>query len=320
MIAELALKKKNSRAVVGLDRFCDILVQAGLEAGEVTDLEMALRHPNDDLERALMQKTRFKPSAQAQAQSLLKHRRFIEWLSQCHPDFIFVEANISSAAMEKVSVVSTFCATFVGSMKKAQPQEVVVHFFCGLHNTTHDPWLGPNGLIRSVLLQLVMRLEQMNSLSLDFINDREFLKDLESHDLPSLCQALHELVSQFPPDLSVYLVIDSISMFDRGKLFNDLQTVISWLRYIVQDRSLAPMFKVLITTPKNCTLRVKRLLEPESMVLLSSNNLMPMEIMSASVEKSLLRPTTPNTHRLSMTSSSEDLHHHAAGGGGYETD
>jgi hypothetical protein len=317
------LQKQTSRhsptAVVTVERLFAILAQTGPNV-DISTMETIVQHPGEDLERALYQRHRFKQSAQAQAQSLLRHGRFVDWLGQRHPDLISVDANIQSAALERLSVVSVFCATFIASMVRVKPQEAIAHFFCGLHCSTNDPWYGPNGLVRSIILQLLMKLARADILNLDFINDREYLMDLEGHDLPSLCQTLHELLYQFPPDMTVYCIIDGVSCFDKNKMFGDLKTVIGWLDNIVGDKRLRCVFKVLMTNPKNSSMRVKNLLDKADIVRLVSSNLFPSEISNKLVESRLLRHTTSEVAKLAdFDSGGEDGYEKEGKFDGYET-
>lgn len=292
-------RKRGS--VVSLDRFCQILAQKNSSEREPVDLDQMFQHPNKDFERALMQKSKFSTAAQGQVQSLLRHNRFLQWMNRHDPDMILVDANIRSSG-PGMSAISVFSATFVAGMVKVHPDEVVVHFFCNSHMAPRDAWHGPNGLVRSLIVQLVMKLVKMKILNLDFIDNRDFLMALEEHDLDSLCDVLYSLVSQFPADTTVYCIIDSISSFDKGSAvqnstFKDLEAVVDWLQRIVEDRSLVPIFKVMMTNPMSSTRRMKELLMlkeyPTRLVNLSPNNLIPMEISSRSVESHLLRPSTP---------------------------
>ncbi|KAF8855714.1 hypothetical protein BDZ45DRAFT_625997, partial [Acephala macrosclerotiorum] len=278
-----------------------ILAQKNSSEREPVDLDQMFQHPNKDFERALMQKSKFSTAAQGQVQSLLRHNRFLQWMNRHDPDMILVDANIRSSG-PGMSAISVFSATFVAGMVKVHPDEVVVHFFCNSHMAPRDAWHGPNGLVRSLIVQLVMKLVKMKILNLDFIDNRDFLMALEEHDLDSLCDVLYSLVSQFPADTTVYCIIDSISSFDKGSAvqnstFKDLEAVVDWLQRIVEDRSLVPIFKVMMTNPMSSTRRMKELLMlkeyPTRLVNLSPNNLIPMEISSRSVESHLLRPSTP---------------------------
>ncbi|GKZ74048.1 hypothetical protein AnigIFM50267_011287 [Aspergillus niger] len=256
------------------------------------------QHPNEDFRRALVHKSRFTAAAQGQVQSLLRHERLRRWMTHHHPDLMLVDANISSSGREKVSAISVFCATLVSSMIEVHPNEVVVQFFCGLHTARLDPWHGLNGLVRSIAMQLLMKLVKMNILDLNFINNRDYLRDLEVHDLNALCETLYSLVSQFPADITVYCIIDSISWFDKDKTFMDLAAVMEWLQYIVEDRSLIPMFKILLTNPMKSTRRMKELPvfkeNPARLVTLSSRNLVPMGISNRAIERQLSRSPSPS--------------------------
>ncbi|KAL3441062.1 hypothetical protein BJX65DRAFT_14747 [Aspergillus insuetus] len=289
-------RQQKCGAVVSRDRLCQILAQPSWADGECPDLEDMFQHPNRDLEQALLQKGRFKASVQGQVQSVLRHKRLPEWLNAHSPDLLLVDANLRSGGLERLSAVSVFCATFIIGMVKVRPEDVIVHFFCGQHLTPRDHWNGPNGLVRSLILQLLMNLVDMKRLSLDFINDRGFLSDLEDHDLPSLCDALYYIVSQFPADTMVYVIIDHVSAFDTESLFADLSLVLEYLQDMIEDTSLVPVFKVLLTNPMQSSRRMKELSvfeDPDRIITLSPMNSVPLQINSLAVESQLLRPSTP---------------------------
>ncbi|KAJ4287837.1 hypothetical protein N0V88_007547 [Collariella sp. IMI 366227] len=75
---------------------------------------------------------------------------------------------------------------------------VIVHFFCGQHYARHnsgEDWYGPAGMMRSLIEQLVMRLVDLDrqgkvSLTLDILDDEEYLAGLDAHDLQALCVML----------------------------------------------------------------------------------------------------------------------------------
>ncbi|KAL2261626.1 hypothetical protein VTK26DRAFT_3745 [Humicola hyalothermophila] len=300
----------SSKAVVSLDRFCEILAKPFSDAPEddededddPPDLAEMFQHPAKDLRQALAEQCTCSLASQGQVQSLLGHKQFIEWLNRRHPALILVDANIEAAALDSLSVISVFCATFITSMMEVNPDDVMLHFFCGLHFSPSDPWHGPNGLVRSLIMQLLMKLVDMDcdmtSWNLDFINDRDYLEELERHDLNSLCATLHSLLYQFPPDTPIYCIIDSVSTFNVDRLFDDFRVVMDCLRHIVDDRSLAPIFKVLLTNPSQSTLRVKQLPvirnNPSRLISLSEHDFDPTEISTRVVERCLLR--TPSPH------------------------
>ncbi|CAG8955491.1 hypothetical protein HYFRA_00010358 [Hymenoscyphus fraxineus] len=277
------------------EKFCQILGEPKSSLDEPPDLESNLQHANKDLAWVLVQRGRFKANDQSQAQSLVRHSRFLEWMKARESDLILVDANISATGMEKISAVSLFSATFVTSLLEIQPEDVVTHFFCGLHLAPRDSWYGPNGLIRSLSMQLFIKLVELDILDLDFVNEREYFESLKEHDLSSLCETLASLISQFPPETTIFCIVDSLSCFDKDKTFEDLQVVITWLQNIVEDQSMAPTIKVLLMTPLHSSRRLKMLSafrnDPSWHVSLSSLNLIPNAISNRSLETCLLQST-----------------------------
>ncbi|WZH45692.1 pyridoxal phosphate-dependent transferase [Fusarium acuminatum] len=129
-----------------------------------------------------------------------------------------------------------------------EPENVFVHFYCGLHvDPCRNNWSGPDGMIRSILVQIIAALVDKDLLDLSFLNRRSFIRGLENHDTYTLCHLLHDLVQQFDPDTTIYCFIDGVSRFDvdyRGT-FGLLKVIIDRIEGIVEDDSLKPKLKKL---------------------------------------------------------------------------
>ncbi|KAL2161690.1 hypothetical protein VTH06DRAFT_8252 [Thermothelomyces fergusii] len=281
--------KIRRTAVVSLERLCNILARplsTALIPDDLPSFEVMFQHPSADLGHALAAQGRFSLKAQGQAQSLLATDQFFNWMSRSHPTLLLVDASIRGSELESLSAISVLSSTLVTSLMEAYPDDVVIHFFCGMHAWPKDAWYGPNGLVRSLILQLLMKLAtrdpDMSSWSLDFINDRGFLQSLEEHCLDDLCLVLHRLLYEFPPDTCIYCIIDSVSRFDASRSLADLGTVMECLRTIVNDGSLVPIFKVLLTTPGESTWAIKNMPlfreDPSRIVCLTRVNLVPAQI------------------------------------------
>ncbi|KAI0118734.1 hypothetical protein GGR51DRAFT_554424 [Nemania sp. FL0031] len=304
VLRQRLLHSSKYTAVVSLAQMCNILAQplsAQNQAG-APNLEHMFQHPSVDLSYALAEQGRFSSKTQGQVNSLLEHDKFLDWLSRSHQSLILVDANIRESALENLSAISVFSSTLVASLTEAYPDTaVVVHFFCGLHASPMDAWHGPTGLVRSLILQLLMKLDardpDMRTWSLDFINDRGFLQNLEQHSLVDLCSALHGLLYEFTPDTYVYCIIDSISCFDTRRLLKDLGTVMEGLRNIVNDTRPVPVIKVLLTNPYESTRAIKEMPvlkeDPSRIISLSRDNLVPGSISSRMVGDHLLRAPSP---------------------------
>ncbi|KAJ8110586.1 hypothetical protein ONZ43_g5834 [Nemania bipapillata] len=291
-------------AVVSLTQLCNILAQPlpANNQNNVPSLERTFQHPSADLSHALAEQGRFSSRVQGQVNSLLEYHEFLDWLSSSHPSLILVDANIRESALDHISAISVFSSTLVTSLMQAYSDTaVVIHFFCGLHASPSGAWYGPTGLVRSLILQLLMKLDardpEMKTWDLDFINDRRFLQNLEQHSLVDLCFAFHELLYQFTPDTYVYCIIDSISSFDADRLLKDLGTVMEGLRSIVNDTKLVPIVKIFLTNPFESTREIKNMPllreDPARLISLSPNNLVPGSISSQLVDDHLLRAPSP---------------------------
>lgn len=288
--------QRSSKAVVTLERLFFIISKSAYDLRE--PLESTFFQSNKDLELASMYNTNTK--AQGQAQSVLLQPRFTEWLQDGNPDLLLIDANIRGAALSNMSAMSLFCAYLVASMIKLQPDDVVSHFFCGLHTASSDPWYGPSGLVRSLIVQLLMALHERELLDLDFIRSRLYLKGLKEHKLENLCQLLHDLIRQLPSETAVYCIIDGIGCLDKGS-GEDLCFVIEWLKYIVGDDSLPTNFKVLMTNPEVSTKRLRDLFLRSQQLTLNASYLNSLAITDRSVEAFISRPATSPTPQGSKT-------------------
>lgn len=255
------------------------------------------RQPGTDLDRALADRGHLSLQDQGRVQTILDNDRFLRWMSQNHPDIISVDSNLQAAALKPLSATSAFCGTLVTSLLEVYPNDVVVHFFCGLHAHPGDDWFGLSGLIRSIVMQVLAKLVEMRCGSLAFIDDRGYLRQLEEHDLHSWCATLHWLLYQFPPDTRVYCIVDSISCFDVDRQFPQLVVVMNTLREIVDNSALRCVFKVFVTTAGSSSARFKRLGSfagvPDRLVQLAQDSLTAAEMRGEVFEKRLLRTKAP---------------------------
>ncbi|PLB53482.1 hypothetical protein P170DRAFT_435110 [Aspergillus steynii IBT 23096] len=272
------LRAHKPTAIVGEAQLFQILsLGAQPEDYELSDLSNILQEPNRDLEATLTYKGKLRQDSQRQVQAaLLIQDRFLQWLENSASDLIMVDANIRNPGMSKTSVISVFSATFITSMITARPEDVVVHYFCGRHSRPQDPWYGPNGLVRLITMQLLMKLMELSRPNLDFLNQWDQVKDLEEHNLDALCELLYCLVEQFPEDVTVCLVIDSISRLDTPRTFGDLRIVMECLHSLVDNATLYPTVKVLLTNPMHSKRTMKQLdifqEDPSRLVWLNPNN------------------------------------------------
>ncbi|KAL1873040.1 hypothetical protein Daus18300_004182 [Diaporthe australafricana] len=265
----------------------------------IPDDETSLNHPVVDLEYVLMYRGNMRARDSSQVQSLLRDDRFVAWMNQANPDLILANASLRSPELGKISPMSIFCADLVGCLATARPEDVIIHFFCGLHTDFEDePFPGPAGLVRSLVLQVFLKLVGRGCLNLDFLHDRAMVEDLRNHDLEAMCYTLHELLHGFSAGTRVFCIIDSISMLDTFDTSQDLEVVLQCLGGIVDDRDLRGFFKVLMTNPSTCSMDMQTLpvfeQRPDRIVTLSSGGLMPGELSTQGIRRHISRSSSPS--------------------------
>lgn len=265
----------------------------------VPDDAISINHPVVDLEYVLMCRGDIRTRASSQAQTLLRQDRFLTWMNQANPDLILVNANIRSAGEGKISAMSILCADLVGCLATARPEDVIVQFFCGLHSDyDEEPFPGPAGLVRSLILQVFLKLVSRDLLNLDFLHHRNMVEALRAHNLKAMCYTLHELLRGFPAGTRVFCIIDSISMLDSFDTFMDLQVVLQCLQGIVDDRDLRAFFKVLMANSSTCSMDMQCLPvfeeRPDRVVNLYSGGLMPGGLSTHGMRRHISRSSSPS--------------------------
>ncbi|KAK5989777.1 hypothetical protein PT974_08038 [Cladobotryum mycophilum] len=290
-------------AIITLERLYDIICQptnGQMVAGSTTiTVDSTLNTLDKDLERVIRLRAKLDLNSQGQAQSILRQDRFLTWMESHHPDHILVDGNVPAAARDSVSVMSLFCASFILSMSKMEPDSIMAHFFCGLHPSPRNPWCGPSGLVRLLIFQLLTALEDDNALSLEFLDRRSYARDLEDDNLERLCDVLRQLLHQFPPSKTVYCIIDGISLLDNNTSFGGLGQVLETLEDIVNDDELRPLFKLLMTVPGRSSLRLTRFVDMSHRISLSTRALNPRPLTGRWLDAAL----SPSSRQRSRSNS-----------------
>jgi hypothetical protein len=216
-------------------------------------LGVSPQQPANDLLLVVKELTHFGVAAQTQAQQLFASRTFASWMASTEPAIMLVHGNFDITGPGRITALSVLCAMFALELRRSttanDEQIIVLHYFCGLHASRHNPLdslAGPNGLIRSILAQILQINRRYN---LDFINTRSFVHDLETHNLQMLCHTFHQLIEQLPRKVTVVCILDGLSEFASQQFSADLADVLHILNRLVTHPALRPNFKLLGTTP-----------------------------------------------------------------------
>lgn len=227
-----------------------------------------------------------------------------------YPDLVLVLADLPNSSMENITAVSVFCATLITSLTNLRREDLVLHFFCGLHVDSRDPSPGPRGLVRSLVMQLFAYLTRTCHANLEFICDRDYVRDIEDQHLGALCQTLRELLYQCEPGTYVYCIVDSITLFERTMWIRELKVVAKCLQDCVENVEMPAIFKVLLTSSALCTPELKDLFKagntlPESVLFLSPETFVDGDLGGEEMENRLEQMTfAPQSGRVRETDQS----------------
>lgn len=285
----------TSTAIITLHRLLVVLCQNDTDQ-QLDDVESIIGELDEDLTTVIKRATRTDIPGQGQIQSVFHQHRFVHWMKTGHPDLILLDGNIRAANRRAASAMTLFCTNFVISMRKMDAENICTYFICSLHDRprgSEDPWTGADGLLRSLIIQLLLALDERKMLNLDFLSSRRHVRELEDANIHRLCSVLHELVTQFPPDTTVYCVIDGISNFARRDP-RAIDTVINCLQTIVRDDGLRPMFKVMLTESFRSPPALRRLINEDRHICLSSRHTDGRRVTARVMDARMPRLSTPS--------------------------
>lgn len=233
-------------------------------ADEVCDiLAVPKIHPDGDL-RYILQRVDPNSEEVELALRVSSGEVFREWQAEDESPPLFIEGGppVSSRRSTALSIVSS---TLV-KVNQDSPKATSIYFFCGMHDNPQDTVCGPQGMIRSLISQVLRQFD----VNLEFIS--MLIRPLiEKLNLRALCDCLGKLVKQLPARTVIFCVIDGISFFETTLWSNDTAKVIGDLRDLAYDNETGAIFKLLVTSPRRSK-HVASIFEPETRLNVSSSD------------------------------------------------
>ncbi|KAL6869206.1 hypothetical protein ACO1O0_000529 [Amphichorda felina] len=99
------------------------------------------------------------------------------------------------------------------SMSLPQSPRIILEYFSGQHNVDSSGLTGPQGMMRSLLDQLLQQWPDEAPLSLHGLRRPEYSRDLPT---PHLCDLFEGVVRQLPRDFPIWCVVDNVSHFETS--------------------------------------------------------------------------------------------------------
>lgn len=187
------------------------------EAADLTNLETATRVVKDDMLQL--------------------------WLYRGESSSLFIEGGPLMAGYGRgASPLSNVSSMLIKSLDR--DPEVPIWFFCGAHSSPRDPLRGPQGLMRSLISQVL----SLFPIKLDFISTPRYKQQLGSHNLFALLDCFEKLIQRIEPPSVVICVIDEICMLEKPEWAESCKHVLYKLQALVEDEDVSVIFKLLVTS------------------------------------------------------------------------
>ncbi|KAF3762780.1 hypothetical protein M406DRAFT_333151 [Cryphonectria parasitica EP155] len=147
----------------------------------------------EDRDTVLRKGQTMPPNLLGRGRYLLTRPRFQDSLASQASDVLLVDGHCKEDCEGKISPISVFCAS-LAAMMMHNPACMVLHFFAGQHCLgDDDPTRGPQGLMRSLICQVLLYPNQPQPY-LDWLTDQTFIKDVADNNINALCYLLKELL------------------------------------------------------------------------------------------------------------------------------
>jgi hypothetical protein len=192
------------------------------------------------------------PSAHAHAMTLLTHDIYVDWYQSTTSSILIVNGFMNLSQEQETASPFTTVSCVLYGMLCENPKALPLLYLCGQHVDYNDKYRGLAGLLRYLNAQLLFaNPECVNTAGFNY----DFTHNLESYDIPSLCQLLHILVTSSPRQ-AVFILIDGFSTVEGGKFQEHINFFALALRYLVghlnhniQRNLPGPVLKILFTNP-----------------------------------------------------------------------
>lgn len=242
-------REKDGRDIRRLKRQLKRLqeVASGLTHADLLDiLNVNAEAPIEDFRRIHRACQSVEPSDSQIAQGIFEGARFKEWLSADDSAALFIEGGPALAFHGRFASLSLMSCLVIECLEGKEPA-ISIHHFCRRHISSKDSIQGPQGMMRSLICQ-VLRLFH-NQVNLSFTSSRRYREQLESHNLHILCDCFANVVKQLPADTVLFCIIDSIDCFEKHEWAEDCRFMIREIQDILHEYEYGPVFKLLLTSP-----------------------------------------------------------------------
>lgn len=174
------------------------------------------------------------------------------WIKDPQSSVLFVNGNDTS----RQCPLSFVCAKLYNIESHASGGVFAHGFFCGQHLHPDDIYVGIDGMMRSLLGQLLVAHRKFE------LTTVERLQNIDQSNVDSLCEMYFRLIMQLQAQETVFCIIDAMTFHEGSgsRCREEALTVVKMLVRLTECCDSPPhcIFKVLLTCPGNSTTLYKK--------------------------------------------------------------
>jgi hypothetical protein len=207
---------------------------------------------------------------QDRALAIMQCPKLHEWITKPTSCVLFINGNHRGSARQQptsvvcAKLVDSIWHSAVGSRRSYAATTFTLTFFCSEHRRPDDYDYGMNGMMRSLVAQLLLAYPASD------LRIVSRLENLQGDDIQDLCTMFETLITKLPPTAVVFCIIDSITLHEENKeLLDEAEYVVQALVDIVERTSATTKryggcaFKLLLMSPRNSRVLYKGMPDPE---------------------------------------------------------
>ncbi|OWY50325.1 hypothetical protein AALT_g7929 [Alternaria alternata] len=195
--------------------------------------------------------------AQDRIIAIIRHQKVLSWLGSTESSVLFLNGHYSSPRAMAQSPTSFFCAKLASAIQSSSEvskepslhpsvKTIAISFFCAEHLDPRDPHQGAQGIVRSLIAQLLVCYNEFDS---------RLIKQLRKSDLDHLkplCATLRIMINKLSEEVVLTCIIDAITMHEDSEArCKKVESVLDTLIEIAEsDDERRCVFKLLVTSPR----------------------------------------------------------------------
>ena len=189
-----------------------------------------------------------------------------QWIAETESSALFLNSNaprnqrpgsfVSAKLVDSIQTMGTKAQGHASSV-------FALSFFCGEHMRSNDPDVGVDGMMRSLICQLLLAYPDFGSHIVDRIRNANY------STMDDLCKIFYLLAIQLPPHVMVFCIIDAVTFYEENKsMRKEGEIAVKKLMEIVQwTKNYGCVFKLLLTSPWNSRVLYKHMFDQQKDVI-----------------------------------------------------